>query len=153
MLKSHPNQHEQIIRKYLSNSGESSIERHYPGMNYMGPGTHIIANIANGVKPTSYVDALALKHDLDYLFDKEPIQSDLKAIAGASIAPGLQSMAMIAGLALRSGADAVGHLVDGNGWVHINGRTDTLTIDDVTLRQEIAPLANRLLNPYNIDFQ
>jgi len=152
VLRSHPNQHEKIIRKYLANSGETSIERHYPGMNYMGPGTHIIANIANDVKPTSYVDALALKHDLDYLFDKEPIQSDLKAIAGASIAPGLQSMAMIAGLALRSGVDAIGHLVD-DGWLHINGRTDTLTVDDATLRQEITPLANHLLNPFNLNFQ
>jgi len=33
----------------------------------MGPGTHIISNIENGVQPTSYTDALALSHDINYL--------------------------------------------------------------------------------------
>lgn len=33
----------------------------------MGPGTHIISNINKGVQPTTYTDAIALTHDINYL--------------------------------------------------------------------------------------
>jgi len=46
---------------------ETSTQFHYPGMNYMGPGTHIIKNVEEGVKPVSYTDSLSLAHDINYL--------------------------------------------------------------------------------------
>lgn len=40
---------------------------HYPGANFMGPGTHVIQRINDGLIPTSREDAIALIHDLEYL--------------------------------------------------------------------------------------
>lgn len=40
-------------------------ERHYPGMNYCGPGTNVWKRIRMGVKPVDELDALCFQHDLD----------------------------------------------------------------------------------------
>ena len=40
-------------------------ERHYPGMNYCGPGTNVWKRIRMGVKPVDELDELCFKHDLD----------------------------------------------------------------------------------------
>ena len=39
-------------------------EKHYPGMNYCGPGTNVTKRLANGVKPVDKLDQCCLKHDL-----------------------------------------------------------------------------------------
>ena len=41
------------------------MERHYPGMNYCGPGTNVWKRIRMGVKPVDELDALCFQHDLD----------------------------------------------------------------------------------------
>ena len=40
-------------------------EKHYPGMNYCGPGTNVWKRIRMGVKPVDELDALCFQHDLD----------------------------------------------------------------------------------------
>lgn len=58
-----------------------------PFFNYMGPGTHIIERIINNVQPVNKIDALAQKHDLDYLFatnDSERDAADDRAIQAAN---------------------------------------------------------------------
>ena len=40
-------------------------ERHYPGMNFCGPGTNVWKRIRMGVKPVDELDALCFQHDLD----------------------------------------------------------------------------------------
>ena len=39
-------------------------ERHFPGMNFCGPGTNVARRLKNNVKPVDRLDAAALKHDL-----------------------------------------------------------------------------------------
>ncbi len=46
---------------------ENSIQLHVPGHNYLGPGTHVISNILNQVKPVDITDAIALQHDVNYV--------------------------------------------------------------------------------------
>jgi hypothetical protein len=33
----------------------------------MGPGTHVLKRVLNGVQPTTHTDAVALTHDINYL--------------------------------------------------------------------------------------
>ncbi len=40
-------------------------ERHYPGMNFCGPGTNVWKRMRLGIKPTDELDALCFQHDLD----------------------------------------------------------------------------------------
>ena len=42
-----------------------SREKHYPGMNYCGPGTNVWKRLSLGIKPTDELDALCFQHDLD----------------------------------------------------------------------------------------
>jgi hypothetical protein len=42
-----------------------SREKHYPGMNYCGPGTNVWKRMRNGVKPVDALDQLCYLHDLD----------------------------------------------------------------------------------------
>lgn len=46
---------------------EDSWQKHYPGSNYMGPGTHVYNNVKSQILPNSYMDAVALMHDINYL--------------------------------------------------------------------------------------
>lgn len=39
-------------------------EKHFPGMNFCGPGTNVTKRLADGVKPMDRLDACCLKHDL-----------------------------------------------------------------------------------------
>ena len=39
---------------------------HFPGYNYMGPGTQVYQRIQEGLAPTSKTDHSAMHHDLDY---------------------------------------------------------------------------------------
>ena len=45
----------------------SSGQYHFPGYNYLGPGTKIEENIESGIEPINDTDAAAKAHDLDYL--------------------------------------------------------------------------------------
>ena len=40
-------------------------EKHYPGMNYCGPGTNVWKRMRLGIKPVDELDALCFQHDLD----------------------------------------------------------------------------------------
>lgn len=40
-------------------------EKHYPEMNFCGPGTNVWRRIRNGVKPVDALDRLCYYHDLD----------------------------------------------------------------------------------------
>jgi hypothetical protein len=42
------------------------LELHLPFANYAGPRTDIVRRIREGVKPTTAVDAAAMKHDIQY---------------------------------------------------------------------------------------
>lgn len=46
---------------------ENSLEKHFPGKQYMGPGTHVFNRIKNGVLPVDYMDAVSMMHDINYL--------------------------------------------------------------------------------------
>lgn len=48
---------------------------HLPFHKYAGPGTKVFTNILSNVKPTTYLDRLALLHDIDYT-DRHISQSD-----------------------------------------------------------------------------
>jgi len=39
-------------------------EKHFPFMNFCGPGTNVTRRLKNNVKPMDKLDAAALKHDL-----------------------------------------------------------------------------------------
>ena len=43
---------------------------HSPGSNYTGPGTPVITNLLDGIKPSSPSDLAAIRHDLAYLLAK-----------------------------------------------------------------------------------
>jgi hypothetical protein len=38
-----------------------------PYHKYFGPGTHVVANINNKIKPTTFLDAAAMIHDIEYI--------------------------------------------------------------------------------------
>jgi hypothetical protein len=101
----------------------------------MGPGTHVIDRILKGVAPTSYTDAVALQHDIDYLTDKDPIISDLKAIWLADNT--MQGVVMKTGLVARSVVDLLTRPI--GGW-KINGRTDTLPMQSDELAMKLREL-------------
>lgn len=46
---------------------ETSIEFHFPGQEFTGPGTHVITKILNKVMPRNKTDFVTMLHDIDYL--------------------------------------------------------------------------------------
>lgn len=40
-------------------------EKHFPGMNYCGPGTNVWRRMRNNVRPVDRLDLLCYRHDLD----------------------------------------------------------------------------------------
>ena len=57
-----------------------SGERHFPGYNFCGPGTHVARRLREGVEPINELDRLCLMHDLQteprgpYLSAGDPIK-------------------------------------------------------------------------------
>ena len=51
--------------------GENVGEMHFPGSNYLGPGTKFIERVQKGDKPTDRVDEAAMHHDLAYAVYKD----------------------------------------------------------------------------------
>ena len=51
------------VQKWL---GKTGIEFHWPGYQYMGPGTHLKKRLARGDKGINRLDKIAKIHDIDY---------------------------------------------------------------------------------------
>jgi hypothetical protein len=118
---------------------------HWPGNNFMGPGTHVIDRVMNGVQPTSRVDEISREHDIDYLdTTAEPIWADIKAVTSLGFDPSVEANAMRLGLGARSLVDAffdltlpVVNLLPGiklKNPMHINKRTDSTGLSDRALQ-------------------
>ena len=76
------------IQKWL---GKTGIEFHWPGYQYMGPGTHLKKRLARGDPGVNRLDKIAKLHDMDYdkaksLKDKHA--ADRKMIARINTLPG-----------------------------------------------------------------
>lgn len=70
------------IQKLLNKTG---IEFHWPGYQYMGPGTKLNERLARGDPGINRLDRLAKQHDIDYSRAKtlrEKHAADRKMIAG-----------------------------------------------------------------------
>lgn len=123
---------------------------HFPGMNYMGPGTHIISNILNEKAPVSRIDAIALKHDIEYLTDGEKYAADLSAIYESSkgFSNPLQALAMRLGLSIRMVGDLITHVIPYAPKLHFN-KDAGLTKNQISY---LKMRANKLLKPYNLEY-
>ena len=51
------------VQKWLNKTG---IEFHWPGYQYMGPGTHLKKRLARGDPGINRLDRIAKAHDIDY---------------------------------------------------------------------------------------
>lgn len=71
---------------------------HFPGDQYLGPGTNVIEKILQGVQPNGHNDYVAQQHDIDYLSNNDPLGSDISAIISTDNSPD--------GLALKLGLGA-----------------------------------------------
>ena len=76
------------IQKWL---GKTGIEFHWPGYQFMGPGTHLEKRLKRGDKGINRLDRIAKQHDIDYsrannLQDKW--QADSKMIQAIDRLPG-----------------------------------------------------------------
>jgi len=123
------------------------MEFHFPGTNYLGPGTHVINRIMSGVEPTSYDDALALRHDIEYLADGEKHHSDYRAYSSASWSS-LEGLALKFGLLGRSVIDKIAHFVGKE--FHFNGRTDTSPISTKLLQAALLHVATPWLKTWGV---
>lgn len=99
------------------------MQLHYPGTNYLGPGTHIIKNILLNTKPTSRIDAIAMQHDIEYLSDGEKFESDFRAMVKADNS--LQGVLMKIGLTSRIAIDAFLHMFGSQ--FHLNDNSSGIT--------------------------
>ena len=51
------------VQKWLAKTG---IEFHWPGYQYMGPGTHLEKRLKRGDPGINRLDRIAKQHDIDY---------------------------------------------------------------------------------------
>ena len=51
------------IQKWL---GKTGLESHWPGYQYMGPGTHLQKRLKRGDPGINRLDRIAKQHDIDY---------------------------------------------------------------------------------------
>ena len=65
LTKRNPNQKGGVfdIQKWL---GETGMEFHWPGYQYMGPGTNLKKRLARGDSRINRLDRIAKEHDIDY---------------------------------------------------------------------------------------
>lgn len=87
-----------------------------------------------GVEPTTYQDALALVHDIEYLGEGEKINSDLNAARKAGWTT-LSGIAMNIGLRTRAYVDQFLHRYGYS--FHLNGRTDKIRSIPTKMLQKI----------------
>jgi len=55
-----------ILNNFIENLSNRGIELHYPGYNYLGPGTRLEEKLRNSVAPINPLDAAAKEHDISY---------------------------------------------------------------------------------------
>ena len=80
------------IQKWL---GKTGIEFHWPGYQYMGPGTHLKKRLAHGDPDINRLDRLAKPDDIDYSKAKnlpDKWKADAKMIKGIDNLPGRKTM-------------------------------------------------------------
>lgn len=71
------------MEDYLKRKPENTIQFHYPGQEFTGPGTHIVTKILSGVLPSNKTDFVTMLHDIEYLSKTPPNLSDLRAITNS----------------------------------------------------------------------
>lgn len=109
----------------------------------MGPGTHIVHKIINKIKPTSYNDALALKHDISYLSGGEKYNDDYSAISNSDST--FQGYVMKAGLYARIYIDKLAHLFGTK--YHLNDESGKYRPEFIEYLKE---KSEGLLRPYGL---
>ena len=80
------------IQKWISKSGR---EWHWPGYQYMGPGTHLKKRLQRGDPGINRLDRIAKQHDIDYLRAKtlkDKHVADRKMICAIDHLPGRKGM-------------------------------------------------------------
>ena len=51
------------VQKWIAKTGK---EFHWPGYQYMGPGTHLAKRLKRGDRGVNRLDQIAKQHDIDY---------------------------------------------------------------------------------------
>ena len=80
------------IQKWLANTG---IEFHWPGYQYMGPGTHLAKRLKRGDPGINRLDKIAKQHDIDCSHAKnlqDKWKADTKMIKAIDCLPGKKTM-------------------------------------------------------------
>ena len=80
------------IQKWL---GKTGIEFHWPGYQFMGPGTHLEKRVKRGDKGINRLDRIAKQHDIDYSHAKnlqDKWQADTKMVKAIDRLPGKKTM-------------------------------------------------------------
>ena len=80
------------IQKWL---GKTGIEFHWPGYQYMGPGTKLKKRLARGDPGINRLDKIAKQQDIDYARAKnlqDKWKADTKMIAAINKLPGNKTM-------------------------------------------------------------
>ena len=80
------------IQKWL---GKTGIEFHWPGYQYIGPGTKLKKRLARGDPGINRLDRLAKQHDIDYSRAKnlqDKWKTDTKMIQAIDKLPGRKTM-------------------------------------------------------------
>ena len=80
------------IQKWL---GKTGIEYHWPGYQYMGPGTKLKKRLARGDPGINRLDKIAKQHDIDYSKAKnlrDKWKADTKMIQSINKLPGRKTM-------------------------------------------------------------
>ena len=80
------------IQKWL---GKTGIEFHWPGYQFMGPGTHLEKQLKRGDKGINRLDRIARQHDIDYSHAKnlqDKWKADTQMIKAIDRLPGKKTM-------------------------------------------------------------
>lgn len=80
------------IQKWI---GKTGIEFHWPGYQYMGPGTKLKKRLARGDPGINRLDRIAKQHDIDYSRSKnlqDKWKADAKMIKAIDRLPGRKTM-------------------------------------------------------------
>ena len=80
------------VQKWLNKTG---IEFHWPGYQYMGPGTHLEKRLKRGDPGINRLDRIAKQHDIDYSRARtiqDKWKADDKMIRAIQTLPGKKTM-------------------------------------------------------------
>ena len=80
------------LQKWL---GKTGIEFHWPGYQYMGPGTHLKKRLKRGDPGINRLDRISKQHDIDYSKSKtlqDKWKADTKMIRAIDKLPGRKTM-------------------------------------------------------------